>query len=148
MKDTPVRHFSRSYSASLLVKHLRPVRTGRKYKFAYSTPGQIHILMLSAETENRLCALIKAIADNERELETQRQLLASKSQFEPYAAFMRLDRLRKDNVTVFDLRDFLQYFLRSLPLGTTELRPPPTSSTRLCPLSRATRAPALRTGNS
>ncbi len=65
--------------------------------------------MLSPETENRLCILVKAIADNERELEMSRQILAEKPQFEPYAAFMRLDRYRKDNVSANDIKDFLQY---------------------------------------
>ena len=68
--------------------------------------------MLTLETEARLCTLIKAIADNEKELEIYRQLLSEKPNFEPYAAFIRIDRYRKENVSVSDLKDFLQYVMR------------------------------------
>ena len=66
------------------------------------------LLMLSVETEQRLCAFIKAVADTERQLEMERQLLAESPLFAPYAAFMRIDRLRAGVITASDLKDFLR----------------------------------------
>ena len=48
--------------------------------------------MLSIATKARLKTLLLAIADGEIALEDARQALAAVPQFEPYAAFNRLDR--------------------------------------------------------
>ncbi len=71
--------------------------------------------MLSEETEARLCSFIRAIADHERHLEIFRQVLAEAVLFAPYAAFMRIDRLRAGVVTAADLKAFLLYLSRCHP---------------------------------
>ena len=65
--------------------------------------------MLSYETESRLASLIGAIADNERQIEVRRQLLAEQSLFSPYAAFKRVDKYRTGYITPYDLKDFMRY---------------------------------------
>lgn len=64
--------------------------------------------MLSLETEERLCTLIAATADAEAELETYRKLLVEAPSFEPYAAFLRLDKYRLNCISALDIVDFLK----------------------------------------
>ena len=67
--------------------------------------------MLSVDVENNLCNLIAAIADCEFDLEAARSHLAEIEDFEPYAAFLRLDKCRFGYVTAPDIVDFLAYSL-------------------------------------
>ena len=49
--------------------------------------------MLSVETQTRIRDFLKAIGDYELSIESLRQTLASYRHFEPYSAFLRLDRV-------------------------------------------------------
>ncbi len=64
--------------------------------------------MLSSVTQSRLAALIGAVAENERQIEVRRQLLAEQPLFAPYAAFKRVDRLHTGYLTPYDIKDFLR----------------------------------------
>jgi len=64
--------------------------------------------MLSYDTEQRLCTLIAAIADAEPEMETYRKLLVEAQNFEPYSAFLRLDKYRLNCISALDIVDFLK----------------------------------------
>ena len=48
--------------------------------------------MLSVETQTKIRDFLKAIADYELSIESLRQTLSSFRHFEPYSAFLRLDR--------------------------------------------------------
>ncbi len=65
--------------------------------------------MLSPTTESRLAALIGTVAENERQVEVRRQLLAEQPLFAPYAAFKRIDRLHSGYIMAYDIKDFLRY---------------------------------------
>ena len=62
--------------------------------------------MLTYETKNKICDLLIAISDGERQIEVVRQILAEQIEFEPYAAFRRIDRQRKGLIGVFELQMF------------------------------------------
>ncbi len=63
--------------------------------------------MLSLETRNRLADLLLTISDGERQIEIVRQILCEQIDFEPYAAFRRIDRNRKSVINALDLLAFL-----------------------------------------
>jgi len=63
--------------------------------------------MLSLETRNRLADLLLTISDGERQIEIVRQILCEQIDFEPYAAFRRIDRHRKTTINALDLLAFL-----------------------------------------
>ena len=48
--------------------------------------------MLSVETQTKIRDFLKAIGDYELSIEGLRQNLASNITFEPYSAFLRIDR--------------------------------------------------------
>lgn len=48
--------------------------------------------MLSSETSTIICDFLISLARTEKKLEVIRQLLAEENEFEPYAAFRRIDR--------------------------------------------------------
>ncbi len=48
--------------------------------------------MLSASSQAKFCELLLRISEEEREIEVIRQVLCEQSEFEPYAAFIRIDR--------------------------------------------------------
>jgi hypothetical protein len=51
---------------------------------------------------------LKAISENENIVEEQRQRLTSLEEFEPYAAFKRIDRLNQDKLSAHDICNFLK----------------------------------------
>ena len=63
--------------------------------------------MLSQETKLKLSDLLIAVADFERQVEIVRQILCEQKEFEPYAAFKRIDRQRKGFLTGADIQKFL-----------------------------------------
>jgi len=65
--------------------------------------------MLSSETETRLARLLIAQAKHEQRIETHRQILAKYDLFNPFTAFLRIDKLKKGYITEKDLLYFLEY---------------------------------------
>ena len=64
--------------------------------------------MLSIETEARVAKLFLTLADGEKAVEVNRQVLSEQIQFDPYAAFKRLDSQVKSRVDEFDIVEFLR----------------------------------------
>jgi len=64
--------------------------------------------MLSIETEARVAKLFLSLAEGERSVEINRQVLADQLDFEPYSVFKRLDTQGKNSVDEYDLVDFLK----------------------------------------
>ena len=63
--------------------------------------------MLSFETRVILQDLLLEIAVHERQIEVLRQILCEQPDFETYATFRRIDRLRRGFITATDLMEFL-----------------------------------------
>ncbi len=63
--------------------------------------------MLSFDSRSILRDLLLEVAVHERQIEVLRQILAELSEFEPYAAFRRLDRLRRGFVTATEICEFV-----------------------------------------
>ncbi|KRX08920.1 hypothetical protein PPERSA_09024 [Pseudocohnilembus persalinus] len=63
--------------------------------------------MLPKETTLKLCKFLIQLGEEEKNLEVIRQILAEQSDFEPYAAFTRIDRQRNGFISVEDIRQFL-----------------------------------------
>lgn len=63
--------------------------------------------MLSFDTRNRIADVLLQIGDGERQIEIVRQILCEQVDFEPYAAFKRIDRLRKGTIDAADILEFL-----------------------------------------
>jgi len=63
--------------------------------------------MLSFDTRTRLANLFLAISDGERQIEIVRQILCEQIDFEPYAAFKRIDRFKKGALIAHDILKFL-----------------------------------------
>ena len=61
-------------------------------------------------TNARIIQLILAIAKKEKSIETIRQVLAKQCEFEPYAAFLRIDRGCHGYLTTSSLMSFLLYY--------------------------------------
>ena len=64
--------------------------------------------MLTQSTKYKLYILLKAISENEQIVEEQRQRLANCMDYEPYAAFKRIDRLGQDKINAHDICNFLK----------------------------------------
>lgn len=64
--------------------------------------------MLSFESRQMLRELLLEIAVHEQQIEILRQALAEIPDFEPYAAFRRIDRSRRGSVTAADIHEFLK----------------------------------------
>ena len=62
---------------------------------------------MSSDTEKRLCDLICASAAGEKEIEIYRKRMADAAGFEPYAAFLRINRYKSNSVTALDIESFL-----------------------------------------
>ncbi len=63
--------------------------------------------MLSVPTRTLFCDLLLAIGQKEKQLEIVRQVLCEQKDFEPYAAFKRIDRLNQGYLTAEDVKKFL-----------------------------------------
>lgn len=63
---------------------------------------------MSSVTKSKLGELLLLVADEELRIEKLRQSLASLKEFEPYAAYTRIDRERKDFITSRDLATFIR----------------------------------------
>ena len=63
--------------------------------------------MLSYDTKSKLAALLLSISTGEQEIETFRQKLCRHHNFEPYAAFLRIDRSQSGLISPTDLQAFL-----------------------------------------
>jgi hypothetical protein len=64
--------------------------------------------MLSIETEARVAKLFLNLADGEKSIEINRQVLADQLDFDPYQTFRRLDTENKNYVDEFNIVDFLK----------------------------------------
>eukprot|EP00347_Sterkiella_histriomuscorum_P009319 403341661 len=64
--------------------------------------------MLTQSSKYKLYLLFKAISENEQIVEEQRQRLSLQLDFEPYAAFKRIDRLNQDKINAHDICNFLK----------------------------------------
>jgi Ca2+-binding EF-hand superfamily protein len=64
--------------------------------------------MLSSSTRYKVYQLLKAISENEEIVEEQRIQLAKQSNFEPWAAFKRIDRNGQGKISAYDINTFLQ----------------------------------------
>ena len=63
--------------------------------------------MLSYETKSKLANFFSTLLEGERQLELMRQILCEHREFEPHAAFSRIDRLRRGFLTATDINRFL-----------------------------------------
>jgi len=63
--------------------------------------------MLSYETRSKLAALMLSISAGEQEIEIDRQALCKLQDFEPYAAFQRLEKRQGNSLTAVNIHDFL-----------------------------------------
>jgi Ca2+-binding EF-hand superfamily protein len=63
---------------------------------------------LSSITKSKLGELLLTVADQELMIERHRQSLAVLPDFEPYAAFTRVDRERKEYITARDIVTFIR----------------------------------------
>lgn len=70
--------------------------------------------MLSIETEKRLAKLLLTLADGDKAVELNKQVLVDQHNFDPYSVFKRFDTQGKGRVNEFDLVDFLRYFFLNL----------------------------------
>jgi hypothetical protein len=64
--------------------------------------------MLSIETEARIAKLFLNLADGEKSVEINRQVLAEQLDFDAYEIFKRLDSQMKNRIDEFDIVDFLK----------------------------------------
>ena len=64
--------------------------------------------MLGIETQYKLKEFFQAVAESELQVERQRQLLATIPDFEPYAAFQRVNRNGDEVVTALEIYSFLK----------------------------------------
>ena len=73
--------------------------------------------MLGLETQYMMRDFFKAVAEEELQVERQRQLVASLSDFEPFAAFQRVNRKGDHKVNALEIYSFLKYFATPQILG-------------------------------
>lgn len=64
--------------------------------------------MLSIETEARVAKLFLNLAEGEKSVEINRQVLSEQLDFDPYQVFKRLDSQGKNNIDEYDVVDFLK----------------------------------------
>lgn len=64
--------------------------------------------MLTYLTRNKLAAFLLAVNEGERQIEIIRQILCEQEDFEPYAAFKRIDRYKKGVLNAVDIKSFLE----------------------------------------
>jgi Ca2+-binding EF-hand superfamily protein len=64
--------------------------------------------MLGIETERRLKTFLEEVREGEMAQERMRQRLCSIRDFAPFSAFMRLDRDANENITSFEILNFLR----------------------------------------
>lgn len=64
--------------------------------------------MLGLDTQYYFRDFLKTIAERELDIERQRQILGEIVDFEPYAAFCRLNRHEDKRITADEIQRFLQ----------------------------------------
>lgn len=64
--------------------------------------------MLGIDTQYKVKEFFQAIAEAELQVERQRQVLATLADFEPYAAFQRVNRNGDDIITALEIYSFLK----------------------------------------
>lgn len=64
--------------------------------------------MLGIESQYKLKEFFQAVAESELSVERQRQLLASIPDFEPFAAFQRVNRNGDEIITALEIYSFLR----------------------------------------
>jgi len=88
-------------STKQLAKQAPPSPEGKR-------PRKDYFNLLSSMTKSKLGELFLCVADSEVAIERQRQILASLPDFQPYAAFTRLDRDRKEGISAKDIAYFIR----------------------------------------
>ena len=63
--------------------------------------------MLSALTESKLARFFVEVAQSERSIEIQRQVVCENPDFEPTTAFSRIDRYGMGSISSLDVTNFL-----------------------------------------
>jgi hypothetical protein len=66
--------------------------------------------MLGLETQYKLREFFQAIAEEELQVERQRQLLARLPEFEPFATFQRVNRKGDHKISALEIYSFLKYY--------------------------------------
>jgi hypothetical protein len=84
-------------------------------------------MSIGIDTQIKLKDFLKTVAEEELQVERQRQYLAKISEFEPYAAFQRVNRNGDGRVTALEIYSFLRYTQHT----TTILLRPTTNSITL-----------------
>ena len=64
--------------------------------------------MLSVETETKLANIFLALADGEKSIDINRQILIELDDFDPYLIFTYLDSEQKNNINASDIMNYLQ----------------------------------------
>lgn len=64
--------------------------------------------MLTYLTRNKLASFLLAVNEGERQIEIIRQILCEQEDFEPYAAFKRIDRHKRGVLNAVDIKNFLE----------------------------------------
>jgi hypothetical protein len=64
--------------------------------------------MLGIETQHQLRQFFQAVAEEELIVERQRELVARLSDFEPFAAFQRVNRKGDNRITALELYSYLK----------------------------------------
>lgn len=64
--------------------------------------------MIGIDTQHKLREFFQTVAESELQVERQRQLLATIADFEPYAAFQRINRNGDEYVTALEIYTFLK----------------------------------------
>ena len=64
--------------------------------------------MLTIETETKVAKLLLNLAEGEKAVEIQREILANYKDFDPYLAFRRIDKENKTYIDAFNIIDFLK----------------------------------------
>lgn len=64
--------------------------------------------MLGLDTQYKLREFLRTIAERELDIERQRQILAEIRDFEPYAAFCRLNRHQDKRITADEIYNYLK----------------------------------------
>ena len=65
--------------------------------------------MLSIETEARIARIFLALAESEKAIEINRQLLSDNNEFDPYTLFTAIDIEHKNRINAINIAQFLKY---------------------------------------
>ena len=64
--------------------------------------------MLTQSTKYKLYLLLKSVSENETIVEEWLHIMALHPEYEPFAAFKRIDRLNQNKINAHDICNFLK----------------------------------------